>query len=198
MARRSGRRPGNPATRDAILAAARTAFAERGFDAATIRAVAAAAEVDPALVHHYFGSKEQLFLAAVQAPVDPRELLPSVLAGDRDGIGERLVRTFVAVWDSPAGAAGVALLRSAVGNEWTARLVREFLTTQVLRRILDHLDVDPAQLPLRGGLVATQLIGLAVMRHVIRLEPIASAEPETLVATVGPTVQRYLTGELVD
>ncbi|MER5455858.1 TetR family transcriptional regulator [Micromonospora sp. NPDC002389] len=198
MARRSGRRPGNPATRDAILAAARTAFAERGFDAATIRAVAAAAEVDPALVHHYFGSKEQLFLAAVQAPVDPRELLPAVLAGDRDGIGERLVRTFVAVWDSPAGVAGVALLRSAVGNEWTARLVREFLTTQVLRRILDHLDVDPAQLPLRGGLVATQLIGLAVMRHVVRLEPIASAEPETLVATVGPTVQRYLTGELVD
>ncbi|MFI7077302.1 TetR family transcriptional regulator [Micromonospora sp. NPDC049903] len=198
MARRSGRRPGNPATRDAILAAARTAFAERGFDAATIRAVAAAAEVDPALVHHYFGSKEQLFLAAVQAPVDPRELLPAVLEGGRDGIGERLVRTFVAVWDSPAGAAGVALLRSAVGNEWTARLVREFLTTQVLRRILDHLDVDPAQLPLRGGLVATQLIGLAVMRHVIRLEPIASAEPETLVATVGPTVQRYLTGELVD
>ncbi|MEU5552461.1 MULTISPECIES: TetR family transcriptional regulator [unclassified Micromonospora] len=197
MARRSGRRPGNPATRDAILAAARTAFAERGFDAATIRAVAAAAEVDPALVHHYFGSKEQLFLAAVQAPVDPRELLPAVLDGDRDGIGERLVRTFVAMWDSPAGAAGVALLRSAVGNEWTARLVREFLTTQVLRRILDHLDVDPAHRPLRGGLVASQLIGLALMRHVVRLEPVASAEPETLVATVGPTVQRYLTGELV-
>ncbi|WBB67316.1 TetR family transcriptional regulator [Micromonospora sp. WMMD812] len=196
MTRRTGRRPGNPDTREAILGAARAAFAERGFDAASIRAIAAAAGVDPALVHHYFGSKDQLFLAAMRAPVDPRELLPTVLAGDRDGLGERLVRMFLGVWDSPAGSAGVALLRSAVSNEWTARLLREFLTTQVLRRVLDHLDVDPAELPLRGSLVASQLIGLAMMRHVIRLEPVASAAPETLVATVGPTVQRYLTGEL--
>ncbi|GIJ77735.1 regulatory protein, tetR family [Micromonospora phaseoli] len=196
MVRRTGRRPGKPGTREAILDAARTAFAERGFDASTIRAIAASAEVDPALVHHYFGSKDQLFLAAMQAPIDPRELLPKVLAGDRDGLGERLVRTFLGVWDSPAGTAGVALLRSAVSNEWTARLLREFLTTQVLRRVLDQLDVDPAELPLRGSLVATQLIGLGMMRHVIRLEPVASAPPETLVAAVGPTVQRYLTGEL--
>ncbi|MFC3500395.1 TetR family transcriptional regulator [Micromonospora krabiensis] len=196
MARRTGRRPGNPDTREAILDAARAAFAERGFDAASIRAIAATAGVDPALVHHYFGSKDQLFLAAMQAPVDPRELLPKVLAGDRDGLGERLVRMFLGVWDSPAGTAGVALLRSAVSNEWTARLLREFLTTQVLRRVLDHLDVAPAELPLRGSLVASQLIGLAMMRHVIRLEPVASASPETLAATVGPTVQRYLTGDL--
>ena len=196
MARRTGRRPGNPDTREAILAAARTAFAERGFDGASIRAIAASAGVDPALVHHYFGSKDQLFLTAMNSPVDPRELLPKVLAGDRDGIGERLVRLFLGVWDSPAGAAGVALLRSAVSNEWTARLLREFLTTQVLRRVLDHLDVDPAELPLRGSLVASQLIGLAMMRHVIKLEPVASAAPETLVATVGPTVQRYLTAPL--
>ncbi len=196
MARRTGRRPGNPATRDAILDAARAAFAQRGFDGTTIRAIATEAGVDPALVHHYFGSKDQLFLAAMQAPIDPRELLPKVLAGDREGLGERLVRMFVAVWDSPAGAAGVALLRSAVSNEWTARLLREFLTTQVLRRVLDHLDVDPAEVPLRGSLVASQLIGLALMRHVVRLEPVASAAPETLVAMVGPTVQRYLTGEL--
>ncbi|RIV38348.1 TetR/AcrR family transcriptional regulator [Micromonospora radicis] len=196
MARRTGRRPGNPATRDAILDAARAAFAQRGFDASTIRAIAASAGVDPALVHHYFGNKDQLFLAAMQAPVDPRELLPKVLAGDRDGLGERLVRMFLTVWDSPAGTAGVALLRSAVSNEWTARLLREFLATQVLRRVLDHLDVDPAELPLRGSLVATQLIGLAMMRHVVRLEPVASATPESLVALVGPTVQRYLTGDL--
>ncbi|TDC37014.1 TetR/AcrR family transcriptional regulator [Micromonospora sp. 15K316] len=196
MARRTGRRPGNPGTREAILSSARSAFAERGFDAASIRTIAATAGVDPALVHHYFGSKDQLFLAAMQAPVDPRELLPGVIAGDRDGIGERLVRTFLGVWDSPASTAGVALLRSAVSNEWTARLLREFVVTQVLRRVLEHLDVDPAELPLRGSLVATQLVGLAMMRYVIRLEPVASAAPETLVATVGPTVQRYLTAEL--
>ncbi|MEU2610860.1 TetR family transcriptional regulator [Micromonospora sp. NPDC007271] len=196
MARRTGRRPGNPGTREGILDAARTAFAERGFDGASIRAIAAAAAVDPALVHHYFGTKDQLFLAAMNAPFDPRELLPKVLAGDRESIGERLVRLFLGLWDSPAGTAGVALLRSALSNEWTARLLREFLTTQVLRRVLDNLDVDPAELPLRGSLVASQLIGLAMMRHLIRLEPVASAAPETLVTMIGPTVQRYLTGPL--
>ncbi|MFI6129149.1 TetR family transcriptional regulator [Micromonospora sp. NPDC051141] len=194
--RRTGRRPGNPDTREAILAAARGAFAERGFDATAIRTVAAAAGVDPALVHHYFGAKEDLFRAALAFPVDPARLLPTVLAGGPEGIGERLVRTFLEVWDSPVGAAGVALLRSAVSNEWTARLLREFLVTQVLRRVLDHLEVDPAELPLRGGLVATQLAGLALTRYVLRLEPIAGAEPATLVAAAGPTVQRYLTGDV--
>ena len=198
MARRTGRRPGNPATREAILEAARSIFGQRGYDGSTIRAIAAAAGVDPALVHHYFGNKDQLFLAAVQAPYDPRKLLPTVLTGDRAGLGERLVRTFLALWDSPAGTAGTALLRSAVGNEWTARLLREFLTIHVLRPILDHLDVDPAEVPLRGSLVASQLIGLAVMRHVIRLEPIASADPDALVAVIAPTIGRYLTAPLPD
>ncbi|MEV1074050.1 TetR family transcriptional regulator [Micromonospora parva] len=196
MTRRTGRRPGKPGTREAILDAARAAFAERGFDAASIRAIAATAEVDPALVHHYFGSKDQLFLAAMNFPVDPGQLVPKVLAGDRDAVGERMVRTFLGVWDSPAGSAAQALLRSAVSNEWTARLLREFVTTQVLRRVLENLDVDPAELPLRGSLVATQMIGLAMMRHVVRLEPVASADPETLAVMVGPTIQRYLTGPL--
>ncbi|KAB1937195.1 TetR/AcrR family transcriptional regulator [Micromonospora sp. ALFpr18c] len=196
MTRRTGRRPGNPGTREAILDAARAAFAERGFDAASIRAIAAAAGVDPALVHHYFGNKDQLFLTAMNFPVDPGQLVPRVLAGDRDGVGERMVRIFLGVWDSPAGSAGVALLRSAVSNEWTARLLREFITTQVLRRVLEQLDVAPAELPLRGSLVATQMIGLAMMRHVIRLEPVASADPEALAAAIGPTIQRYLTGPL--
>ncbi|SCF41818.1 TetR family transcriptional regulator [Micromonospora mirobrigensis] len=195
-ARRTGRRPGNPDTREAILAAARTAFAERGFDAASIRIIATAAGVDPALVHHYFGTKEELFRATVAIPIDPAELLPEVLAGGRDEVGARLVRTFLTVWDSPAGTAAVALLRSAVSNPWTARLLREFLVTQVLRRVLDRLDLDPAEVPLRGSLVATQLAGLAMMRYVIRLEPVASAPQDTLVATIGPTLQRYLTGPL--
>ena len=196
MARRTGRRPGNPDTREAILRAARDAFADRGYDAASIRAIAAAAGVDPALVHHYFGNKDQLFFAAMNAPLDPGELLPKVLAGDRDGIGERLARTFLGVWDSSAGTAGVALLRSALSNEWTARLLREFITTQVLRRVLENLEVDPAELPMRGSLVASQLMGLAMVRHVVKLEPAASADPEVLVAAVAPTLQRYLTAPL--
>ncbi|TYB36570.1 TetR/AcrR family transcriptional regulator [Micromonospora sp. AP08] len=196
MARRTGRRPGNPDTREAILTAARAAFADRGFDAASIRAIATAAGVDPALVHHYFGTKEELFRATVAIPVDPAELVPRVLAGGRDEVGERLVRTFLSVWDSPVGTAAVALLRSAVSNQWTARLLREFLVTQVLRRVVEQLDLDPAETPLRGALVATQIAGLAMMRYVIRLEPAASASPDTLAATIGPTVQRYLTGPL--
>jgi AcrR family transcriptional regulator len=196
MARRTGRRPGNPDTREAILTAAREVFADRGFDQASIRAIAAGAGVDPALVHHYFGTKDQLFLASINSPIDPRELLPQALAGGRDEIGERLVGLFLSVWDSPFGTAGVALLRSAVGNEWGARLLREFLTTQVLRRVLASLDLDPREGPLRASLIASQLMGMAMIRYVVRLEPIASAPAEAVVAAVAPTVQRYVTGDL--
>lgn len=196
MARRTGRRPGNPDTREAILAAARAAFAERGFDGASIRAIATDAGVDPALVYHYFGTKDQLFLAVMNSPIDPRELLPQVFAGDRDRLGERLVRTFLGVWDSPAGAAGVAMLRSGMTNDWTARILREFLVSQILRRVLTHLDLDPTEAPLRTSLVATQLAGLAMIRYLLKLEPLASAPPETVVAAVAPTIQRYLTGDL--
>ncbi|HWG99960.1 MAG TPA: TetR family transcriptional regulator [Pilimelia sp.] len=197
MARRTGRRPGNPDTREAILGAARDAFAERGYDSASIRNIAARAEVDPALVHHYFGTKEQLFFATIQLPVNPGELLPRIAAGGRAEAGERLVRTFLQVWDSPVGSAGAALLRSAMSSELRARLLREFLTTQVLRRLLRMLDLDGTpDAPMRAALAATQMSGLAMMRYIIKLEPLASAPPETVVAAVGPTIQRYLTGDL--
>jgi len=194
--RRTGRRPGSPDTREAILAAARQAFAERGFDNATVRQIATAAEVDPALVHHYFGTKEQLFLATVQVPINPQELLPAVLAGGKDNVGENLVRTFIRVWDSPAGTAGAALIRSAMGSEWTARMLREFLTTQILRRVIRQLDMEPSEAPLRAALIASQMAGLAMMRYIIKLEPLASAPAETIIATIAPTIQRYATGPL--
>lgn len=198
MARRTGRRPGNPDTREAILAAAREAFSERGFDKASIRAIAAAAGVDPALVHHYFGTKEQLFVAAMQVPIDPSRLLPEVLAGGADGIGERLIRMALRVWDSPTGSAGLALLRSALSHEWSARLFREFITTQVLRRVTAQLEIDPKEAPLRTNLVASQVAGLIMARYIIKLDPIATAPPEALVAAIGPTIQRYLTGDITD
>ncbi|MBV1852409.1 TetR/AcrR family transcriptional regulator [Catellatospora tritici] len=193
---RSGRRPGNPDTRESILAAARNLFAERGFDAATMRAIGAEAEVDPALVHHYFGTKEKLFIAAMQFPVDPETLVSQVTAGGKEEAGARLVRTFIGIWDSPVGAIGASLLRSAVSNEWTLKLLREFLTTQILRRVLAELQLDPAQAQLRAGLVVSQIGGLAFARYILKLEPIASLPPEQLVAAIAPTVQRYLTGEL--
>jgi Transcriptional regulator len=197
MARRSGRRPGNPGTREAILAAARDTFAEHGFDGASIRAIAARAGVDPALVHHYFGTKEQLFRATVDIPFDPRELLPQITADGVEHAGERLLALFLRIWDSPAGTAGVALLRSAVNNEWGARLMREFVVTQILRRAANLLDLDPAQAPLRTSLVASQLVGVGMIRYILRLEPLASAPPELVVALIGPTIQRYLTGDIV-
>jgi AcrR family transcriptional regulator len=193
---RTGRRPGNQDTREAILAAAREAFAERGYDKASIRHIATSAGVDPALVHHYFGAKDQLFLATLESPIDPGKLLPEVLAGGVDGLGERLVRMFLKIWDSPAGGAAASLVRSAVSHDWSARMLREFLTTQILRRVVDRLDLDPAEAPMRASLVASQMIGLGMARYIIKFEPIASAPPEVVVASIAPTIQRYLSGPL--
>ena len=162
---RTGRRPGNQDTREAIIAAAREAFAEKGYDRASIRAIATGAGVDPALVHHYFGTKDQLFLATVNAPIDPAQILPRVLDGSTEELPERLVRTFLSVWDHPvSGPAAVALLRSGLQHDWSARMLREFLTTRVIRRVISQLQLDPAEAPLRGSLVATQMIGLGLIQ----------------------------------
>jgi AcrR family transcriptional regulator len=189
---RTGRRRGNPDTREAILRAARDIFADKGFDGASIRAIAAAAGCDPALVHHYFGSKDQLFLATVRAPIDPAALVPGVLAGGLDGVGTRLVRTVLSVWDDPvSGPAAIALLRSALQHEWSARMLREFLTTQILRRVVGQLAVDHPEL--RGSLVASQMMGLVGARYLLRIQPLAGAATEVVAAAVGPTIDRYLT-----
>ncbi|NUR71408.1 MAG: TetR/AcrR family transcriptional regulator [Hamadaea sp.] len=196
MAKRTGRRPGSPDTREAILASARQAFAERGFDGATVRQIAAGAEVDPALVHHYFGSKEQLFLATMKVPIDPRTIIDGIAGNGVEHAGETLIRMFVKVWDSPAGSVGAALIRSGMSNELGARMLREFLVTQILRRVIKQLGLDPAEAPARAALVASQLAGLAMMRYIIKLEPIASAPVEDLVAMIGPTIQRYISDPL--
>jgi len=196
LVRRSGRRPGNQDTKQSILESARTAFAEVGYDKASVRAIAAVAGVDPALIHHYFGTKEKLFLASMNLPINPAEVVPKAMAGPREQAGERLVALLISVWDSPAGIAAVALLRSAMSNEWTARLLREFVVTQVLRRAVAELDIDEKQAQTRAALVATQVGGLVMVRYVLKIEPIASAPAEQLVAAIGPAVQRYLTGDL--
>lgn len=192
MVRRSGRRPGNQDTRSSILEAARRNFAEKGFDHASIRAIAGDAGVDPALVHHYFGNKEKLFLAAMESPINPGELIPKALEGPREEAGARLIRTALSVWDSPAGTAALAMFRSALSNEWTARLLREFVVTQILRRAISELVTDPAEAPMRSSLTVTQIGGVIMARYVLRVEPLASADPETIVAAVAPNIQRYL------
>jgi AcrR family transcriptional regulator len=147
--------------------------------------------VDPALVLHYFGSKEGVFVAAVEFPIDPSEVLPGLLAPGLEGLGERLVRFFLGVWDSPAGSPLLGLIRSVVGNERAAAMVRDFVSREVLGRIARALELDRPQL--RASLAASQLIGLAMLRYVVKLEPLASAEPDEVAAWLGPTVQRYLT-----
>jgi AcrR family transcriptional regulator len=189
---RTGRRPGNQDTREEILTAARTAFAERGYDAASIRLIAGEAGVDPALVHHYFGTKNDLFLAAMQVPIDPTKIIPQAVGGDLNGVGERLVRMLVTVWDSPAGGAVAAIVRSAVGNDVIAKMLREFVVSRILRRISKELNLSPEEAPIRTGLAASQISGLIMMRYIIKIEPLASASPDAIVALIGPTIQRYL------
>ena len=188
---RTGRRPGTGGTRERILAAARSDFGKGGYEGTTIRGIAAQAKVDPALVMHYFESKDGVFRAAVQFPVDPAEFIPRLVAPGLEGLGERLVRFFVETWDSPAGSPFLGLIRSVVGNEDAADQLREFVTREVLGRLAHALQLDQPQL--RAALVASQLVGLAMLRYVVRVEPLASGRADDVVAWLGPTLQRYLT-----
>jgi AcrR family transcriptional regulator len=192
---RTGRRPGVSGTREAILDAARRVFAEQGYQQATIRDVARLAGVDPALVHHYFGKKHALFVAAVQLPVNPIEQLMGVLAQDPDQAGERMVELFLSVWDHAADQSPLlALVRSAVGDEHAAAMLREFITEEVLGQIAHRLGSPDAKL--RATLVGSQLMGMAMARYIVKVEPLASAPAAQVVAAIGPTLQRYLTGDI--
>jgi AcrR family transcriptional regulator len=188
---RRGRRPAGEDTRAAILDAARAEFSARGYDASSLRAIARLAEVDPALVHHYFEGKAALFVESMSFPVNPSSLIDAILAGPHEDVGERLARTFFEVWDSPHGRVRlVALIRSAVSQEDAARMLREFLAREVFAKVA--LSVDVPQPDLRAGMAAAQMIGLAMMRYVIGFEPIVRASTDEIVALVAPTLQRYL------
>jgi len=190
-----GRRPGGPDTRGQILAAARRSFARKGFGATTIRAVAADAGVDPALVHHYFGSKDDLFLVALEIPVDPRRLVPQVFEPGLDGAGERLLRLFLSVWEDPhARLPLLALVRSSLGRQGDESLLRQGILRMILEPLRSALPADEADR--RMQLVISQLSGLVVTRYLLVLEPLASLPRDDLVAWVAPTLQRYLDAPL--
>lgn len=192
---RTGRRPGEAGTRERIADAARRLFAERGFDRTSVRAVAAEAGVDPALVHHYFGRKQRLFIEAVDFPIDAIRAIETLAVDDVDHVGERLVRFALQLWDDPVVLPRLlAVLRSAVTDPEAGRLLGQLFTRQGPVQLLRVLGTDEPDL--RAELVGTQLVGLAIARHVLRVEPLASADHETIVAAVGPTMQRYLVGEL--
>lgn len=193
-AARRGRRPGAPDTRAAILAAARERFAVAGFPATSVRAIATDAGVDPALVHHYFGTKRDLFMAALEVPVDPREVLTPVIAAGPDSAGEGIVRAMLSVWDDPDRRLPlVAMVRNLVDPS-APNLFQESFLQVVIGPVLVDLGID--DVARRLPFVASQLVGLIVLRYVLAVEPMASLPAEEVVATVGPTVQRYLTGPL--
>ncbi|TQK52691.1 TetR family transcriptional regulator [Streptomyces sp. SLBN-118] len=181
-----------PGARDRILQAARTEFAERGYDKTTVRGIARAAGVDPALVHHYFGTKDEVFAAAIEVSFEPALVVPVILGQGNEGIGERLARYFIGVWENPATRGPLlAIVRSALTHEGAAKVLRAFVLRRLLERIAGELDVpDPK---FRAELAASHMIGIAILRYVIKVEPLASVDPEEIVRMVAPTLQRYLT-----
>lgn len=191
---RRGRRPGAPDTRAAILAAARERFAASGFGGTTIRAVATSAGVDAALVHHYFGSKDDLFLAALELRVDPRLALVPVLEGGVAGAGERLMRTFVQVWDDESNRLPLMAVFRGVVDPTAEQLLRDSLFRMVLDPVGRGLGLDEPER--RMSLVASQLMGVVLLRYLMQAEPLASMPADQLVATYAPTLQRYLSEPL--
>ncbi len=188
-----GRRPGRSDTRARILQAAKGEFADKGFDKATLRSIAMTAEVDPALVHHYFGSKDDLLLAALEVPFDPRRLIPALTAEGLTGLGPRIASQFLSIWDDAEMQVPlVAVLRSSLTTPAAAAQLREGLVRMIMSPITELIGEEDALF--RAQLLASQLLGLAVTRYVLRLEPLASAPAAALVERIGPTLQHYLEG----
>lgn len=190
-AKRTGRRTGSPDTRSEILDAAKRVFGKVGYDRATVRGIATEAGVDPSLIYHYFGTKDQLFAASIDIPIPAAEALRSVFAGEREDLGRRLAETFFFVWEQEAARASLlGILRSAMGGEdQAAEAFRQFLTTSVLEQISPLIGGENPRL--RALLMASQLVGIAMTRYVMRLEPIASAPIDDIIELVAPRIQSY-------
>lgn len=190
--RKPGRPPGVSGTRDAILAAARAEFAANGYDRATIRGIARSAGVDPALVHHYFGTKTDVFAAAVQYPVRPTDVVELLTTTGPEELGMTLASLFVRIGDDPEGQASVlAIVRSAVAQDEAAAMFREFISRAVLSVIAPRLPFPEREARARLELAVSHMVGLTLMRHVMRIEPVASMPADELVARVGPVLQHY-------
>jgi AcrR family transcriptional regulator len=191
---RTGRRPGATGTRERIVAAAQQAFADAGFDGATIRRIGADAGVDPALIHHYFGSKEELFIASMRLPFDPQELARTITQGGVDGVGERIMRFAIGIWRQPglrSVITGVA--RSAASDERAAGLLRDLLARTLLPAV-EQLGLDHAEL--RASLLWSEIIGLVFGRFVVGVPALAQADPELLASVMAPILQATLTAPI--
>ncbi|MGG5175521.1 TetR family transcriptional regulator [Pseudarthrobacter sp. J1763] len=193
---RRGRRRGVGDTREKITASAARLFAEHGFEGTSLRAVARDAGVDAAMVHHYFESKEQLFAHSIKLPIDPEQVFSVLVEVPFELRGEAAVRAVLRLWDGPAQHTLVAFLRGTLGSRARTALMRQFVVQSVLSRLIKDAPGSDAERALRSNLAASQIVGLMVARYVVGLEPLASAPADQVIAMVGPSVQRYLTGEL--
>ena len=192
---RTGRRPGASSTQEQILEAARKLFLERGYQGATMRAIAKEAGVDASLIVHFFGNKLGLFAESVEWPFEPEEEMPKLLADGRGQVGRNVVALVVRIWDK-AGTRNpvLTLVAAAVTEPEAAEMLGEFVRERLFAPLLERLGSDQPQL--RANLLASQLLGLGLVRYVLRYEPIASAKPAEVIDWVAPNVQRYLTGKL--
>ncbi|PBA72475.1 TetR/AcrR family transcriptional regulator [Mycobacterium avium] len=195
--RRRGRPAGSSGSRERILASARELFARNGIRNTSIRAVAAAAGVDSALVHHYFGTKEKLFAAAVQIPIDPMQVIGPLREVPVDDLGYALPSMLLPLWDSEVGAAFIATLRSILAGEEIS-LFRTFIQDVIGVEVGPRVDNPAGSGVIRIQFVASQLVGVVMARYILELEPFASLPPEQIAATIAPNLQRYLTGDLPD
>lgn len=196
---RTGRRRGQPRTRQQILDAARELFAQRGYAGTSMRAIGSAAGVDPALVHHYFGTKEELFRAVLDVPVDPGHLLQQIGGASADETPARFVQTFLSVWDSPkTGPQMVSLVRRVFADQRSTEMLGDFFGSTVIGPATAALlvGIDKKDAEARVALVVSQMLGVVLLRKVVALEPLASMPVEQLTAALVPTITRYLYGAL--
>jgi AcrR family transcriptional regulator len=193
-----GRRsPGRPAggsdQRQAILAAAREQFSALGYDRATMRGIAQAADVNASLIIHYFGSKQRLFISVLEFPMDPRVALPSVLDADPKAVGERGARLIVALIENPeARRSLLGLVRASASEPEAAQLLKQALEERIIGPIAELLHADRPEL--RASMMASQLVGLVMARYVVGVEPLASCDSAELAAMLAPVVEHYLAG----
>ncbi|MGX1702195.1 TetR/AcrR family transcriptional regulator [Microbacterium sp. NPDC055357] len=192
---RPGRRPGDNRTQDVILSAARELFSRDGYAGASLRAIAAAADVDPGMIRHFFGSKDGLFEAALALPDGYSAALTAAIDGAPDGIGERITRAYLSLWENPETAAPVlAMVRTALASERAAERSRDLVTSRLITHAIPALSADrPA---LRASLAGAHLTGAAFVRHVLRIEPLADLSFEEVVRLIAPAIQRYLSEPL--
>jgi AcrR family transcriptional regulator len=193
--RRPGRPPGTSDTRERILTSARELFARNGIDKTSIRAIAADAGVDPALVHHYFGTKTQLFAAAIHIPIDPMQVIGPMRETPLDELGHTLPSILLSLWDSELGSGFIAMLRSILAGDQVS-LIRSFLQEVIAVEVGSRVDNPPGSGRIRVQFVASQLLGVVMARYILELDPFKSLPIEQIADTIAPNLQRYLTGDL--